>query len=641
MRYDPLSQRIEKSPTGIRLCAAFLTLLAESKSEENFLRQAIAILAKEFKTDIALVAARRGIWRTISQSRELGVIPNELLSDVLDSQEATFQGQFQAIPVESNLLPGELLVIMRNQRIEAVTLDASAAALAQALILARQHFSLHSRVTRLGTMLEMTQVWSQSRETAALLHAMAEKATKLLDAERATIFMWDKTAKELIGRPALGVASGELRIPENSGVVGRAIQTGEPQRVDADVAAEVKQIDRATDRKLDFRTRSLLCVPLRDSRKNIIGAFELINKRAGNFNDADQTALEEISQYAAIAIENTKYIEQIDSTRKQVAEAAADKVQLIGECPEIKKIVQTVKRLAPTDLAVLILGENGTGKEVVAQLIHYNSLRRHNVMVAVNCAAIAESLLESELFGHERGAFTDAREMRKGKFEIANGGSLFLDEIGDMSLSGQAKLLRVLEDKVVVRIGGSVPISTDVRVIAATNQNLEAAVNNKKFRQDLYFRLNVVTILLPPLRERGEDILLLAEHFLKAFSKRASRQIPEFTSAAKKRLLNYHWPGNVRELRNQMERLSYLHSGDKIDVSDLVLLDPPASQQSGIPQGLSLSDATRVFQADYIDRQIQATNGNMTDAAEKLGLHRSNLYRKMKHLGMEVNEFDS
>ncbi len=634
------SERIERAPIGGKLCSLFTTMLLDSKSEVDFLRSALKTASTELNAQLAIVRAIRGTWRILSQQGKFEKLPEDLLAEVLDSQEPRILGPHQAVLLDLQTLSGEILLANQMDPLDIRKLDATAAALGQTLLLFRHQAQLQSRCERLGAMLEMTQSWSQSRETASLLQAMAETSTSLLNAERATIFLWDKSAKELIGRPALGIEHGELRIPEDSGIVGQVIKSGEPRRVDHDVASELNQIDRATDRKLDFETRSLLCIPLRDSGRHIIGAFELINKRTGNFSDADHVALEELASHAAVAIENTKYLEQVDSTRKQIADAAADKVQLIGQSEAIQQVITTINRLAPTDLAVLILGENGTGKEVVAELIHYQSLRRNNVMVAVNCAAIAETLLESELFGHEQGAFTDAREMRKGKFELADNGTLFLDEIGDMIPGGQSKLLRVLEDKVVVRIGGSIPISTDVRVIAATNQDLESAVASKQFRQDLYFRLNVVTIQLPPLRERGDDVLLLAEYFLKQFSIRARRKLPQFTTAAKKRLLGYHWPGNVRELRNQMERLSYLHIGDKIDVNDLVLLGSKQAEPSGIPMGLPLTDASRMFQCEYIDQHIRRVGGNMTEAAENLGLHRSNLYRKMKQLGMEINDLE-
>ena len=295
--------------------------------------------------------------------------------------------------------------------------------------------------------------------------------------------------------------------------------------------------------------------------------------------------------------------------------------------------------MADTELAVLILGENGTGKEVVAQSIHYLSRRRDKPFVAVNCAAIPDTLAESELFGHEKGAFTDARDARPGKFELAAAGTLLLDEIGDLSLGGQSKLLRVLEEKVHVRVGGSTPISSDARVIAATNQDLAEMVRHKRFREDLYYRLNVVTLDVPPLRERPEDVLLLAEHFLRDFCAKARRKVPEFTAAARQRLEAHTWPGNVRELRNLMERLAYLTSEDKIDVQDLAFILSPRGQANVLAEvDCPLSEATAEFQIECIGRAIQRAGGNISQAAERLGLHRSNLYRKMRQLERMARE---
>jgi DNA-binding NtrC family response regulator len=309
---------------------------------------------------------------------------------------------------------------------------------------------------------------------------------------------------------------------------------------------------------------------------------------------------------------------------------------MIGQSPAIEALRSIIRRVADTDLAVLILGENGTGKEVVAQSIHYLSRRRPKPFVAVNCAAIPDTLAESELFGHEKGAFTDAKEARQGKFELAANGTLFLDEIGDLSLSGQSKLLRVLEEKVLVRVGGSTPIHTEARLVAATNQNLADMTREKRFREDLYFRLNVVVIEIPPLRNRPEDIMLLAEHFLRDFCRKARRGKLEFSPAAQDRLRAHPWPGNVRELRNLMERLAYLSTADLIEPEDLVFILSPGRGVPLVAVDQPLADATTRFQVDYIQRAIDQAAGNMSRAAEALGLHRSNLYRKMRQLGMAV-----
>ena len=250
--------------------------------------------------------------------------------------------------------------------------------------------------------------------------------------------------------------------------------------------------------------------------------------------------------------------------------------------------------------------------------------------------------MESELFGHEKGAFTDAHETRTGKFELASGGTLFLDEIGDMSLAGQAKLLRVLEEKVVVRVGGSSLIPVNVRVIAATNQNLVDLVRQKKFREDLYFRLTVVTMNLPPLRQRGNDVLELADFFLTMFCNKIGRNKPALSASAKRRLLTHDWPGNVRELRNIVERVAYLTADETLDESSIDFVRSPRFDDGGSGESIDLSkplaDATADFQVRYIEQQIKACNRNVTQAAERMGLQRSNLYRKMKQLGMKPPE---
>ncbi|HID77632.1 MAG TPA: sigma-54-dependent Fis family transcriptional regulator, partial [Planctomycetaceae bacterium] len=496
------------------------------------------------------------------------------------------------------------------------------------------------RMRRLEAVLGIVSQWNRTREVKPLLAEMAEAATRLFGADRASIFLWDKRTRTLVGRPALGVAGGELRIPDDRGVVGRVLRTGQPLRVDA--AAEPDLIDRRVDAQLKYRTRTVLCVPLRGRSGELFGAFELINKRGGPFTAEDEGGLVELAAHASIALENAQDRERLLSTSKQITEEAAQQMQLIGQSEAIRALRSVIQRVADTDLAVLILGENGTGKEVVARSIHYQSRRRHKPFVAVNCAAIPDTLAESELFGHEKGAFTDAHQMRPGKFELAADGTLFLDEIGDLSLSGQGKLLRVLEEKLLVRVGGSTPIHTDARLVAATNQNLAEMVRQKKFREDLYFRLNVVTIELPPLRDRCEDILLLAEHFLVDFCKRARRKVPTFSESARRRLLEHSWPGNVRELRNLMERLAYLTTADRIEADDLAfILAPRSPARAQIPVDRPLAEATARFQSEYIRRAIQLAGGNVSQAASHLGLHRSNLYRKMRQLNMPLPDRDS
>jgi Nif-specific regulatory protein len=580
----------------------------------------------------------KGVWRARIASSSLRKPPEDLLADAIAEEEPLTRGEWQAAPL--GVQSGDVLAVYRPKA-EPETLHMLLEWLAAGLAAVRTRQQEERRGQRLAALLEIVGQPRPKQDTDGLLHELAQTATKLLRAERATIFLWDKPRKQLIGKPALGVADGMLRIPEDAGIVGQVVHSGESRRVDADIANEQREVDRRIDKQLKFQTRTLLCVPLLSRKGETFGAFEVINKVGGNFTEDDLADLTEIAAHAARAIANTSRVEQIERAREQVTEEAAGRVQLIGECAAIQALRTAVRRVADTDLSILILGENGTGKEVIGQMTHYLSRRRSEPLVAVNCAAISETLLESELFGHEKGAFTDAREARAGKFEAASRGTLFLDEIGDMSLAGQAKLLRVLEEKVVVRVGGSTPIPTDTRVIAATNQNLAQLVREKKFREDLFFRLNVVSLELPPLRERGEDVLLLAENFLQTFCARARRPMLKLTAAAKKKLLGHSWPGNVRELRNMTERIAYLLPEDqeKLDADELAFILAPDPAAAGVMDlNAPLADATRRFQIEYIKRQIGSSRGNMTLAAERLGLHRSNLYRKMRQLGMEVVE---
>jgi Nif-specific regulatory protein len=624
-----------------RVSKRLLQLAAEHDDPEQFFEDALSSILTAVDADLVTVyRGERGRWVVLASAGLDQETPVAVLASALDTDCAVANGAWVAAPLAVKSERGELLAVHitpGKSENHTSAVGELASLLGTSLACVRKRNGERRRVRRLQAILDITKRWNQTQQTDELLQQMAEASTRLLSAERASIFLWDKANRTLVGRPALGVENGELRLPDDRGVVGQVVHTGQTRRVDqADAAGEV---DRRVDRKLDFETRNLLCVPLCSADGERFGAFELINKLDGDFGRDDEVALQELAVHAATALENTQQYEQLLKVRRQLTDQAADRVRLIGESPAIEALRSTVGRIADTDLAILILGENGTGKEVIAQLIHYLSRRRDQPMVAVNCAALSESLLESELFGHERGAFTDAREARAGKFELASGGTLFLDEIGEMSLGGQAKLLRVVEEKIVVRVGGSAPIHTDARVIAATNQNLAKMVREKKFREDLFFRLNVVTLDLPPLRERTGDIMLLAEHFLGDFCVQARRKPPQFTAAARKRLLGHSWPGNVRELRNLMERLAYLAEGDKIDADELAFIIAPQASAAGVfALDLPLNAATQRFQAEYVTRQIEAARGNMTTAATRLGLHRSNLYRKMHQLGMHADE---
>jgi two-component system nitrogen regulation response regulator NtrX len=309
---------------------------------------------------------------------------------------------------------------------------------------------------------------------------------------------------------------------------------------------------------------------------------------------------------------------------------------MIGESFAMRRLREQVEMAAPTNGRVLIYGDNGTGKELVARTIHQLSRRRHGPFVEVNCAAIPEELIESELFGHQKGAFTGAVADKPGRFEQANGGTIFLDEIADMSLKTQAKVLRVLQEQVMERVGGTQRIRIDVRVVAATNKDLAEEIRAGRFREDLYFRLNVIPMFVPPLRDRRDDIPLLADHFMAMMAAEYGRRPKRFAPEAIGRLQQYAWPGNVRELRNTVERLMIMAPGDTITAQDLAFLGHDGLQDRGpqVAPALPLAEAREQFEREYILQALASQQGNISRTADMLGVERSNLYKKMKAFGI-------
>lgn len=319
------------------------------------------------------------------------------------------------------------------------------------------------------------------------------------------------------------------------------------------------------------------------------------------------------------------------------------KTEIIGGHSEIKAILETIKRVAPTNARVLIMGENGTGKELVARKLHQLSGRSGEPFVEVNCAAIPEDLIESELFGHEKGSFTGAISQRIGKFELADGGVLFLDEVGDMSLSAQAKVLRVLQESAFERVGGTETKKVDVRVIAATNKNLLEEAGKRRFREDLYYRLNVVPVLIPSLRERKSDIKLLADYFLKEVALELGTRPKKLSPGALDVLMHYSWPGNVRELRNLIERLCILTTRDTIAEDDLPSLEVTREEDlRKDPFRLKTYQEFKEFtEKEFLVTKLEENNGNVSRTARQLGMQRSNLYKKLEKYGVEYRKESS
>jgi DNA-binding NtrC family response regulator len=314
---------------------------------------------------------------------------------------------------------------------------------------------------------------------------------------------------------------------------------------------------------------------------------------------------------------------------------------IIGDSPPMQKIFEIIEKVADTDSTVLIHGESGTGKEIIAKAIHYNSYRREGPFIPVNCAAIPSGLLESELFGHEKGAFTHAVKTRIGRFELANGGTIFLDEIGDMDLQMQSKLLRVLQEREFERIGGVKPIKIDIRVIAATHQDLKEAVKRKTFREDLFYRLNVIPIEVPSLRERKSDIPLLVHHFINQFSKSKKKEIHGITEEALKKLIEYDWPGNVRELENMIERMVILTNHKTLTIDDIPEKILSSSRSDGVggfeipEEGISLEEALNEFERRLILHALRKTGWVKNKAAQLLRVNRTTLIEKIKRQNLD------
>jgi two-component system nitrogen regulation response regulator NtrX len=327
---------------------------------------------------------------------------------------------------------------------------------------------------------------------------------------------------------------------------------------------------------------------------------------------------------------------RLESENQSLREKLDERSQLIGETLVMRALRDQIAMAAPTNGRVLIHGENGSGKELVARAVHAHSARRERAFVEVNCAAIPEELIESELFGHERGAFTGAHARRRGRFELADGGTIFLDEIGDMSFKTQAKVLRALEEQSFERIGGKDTVKVDVRVIAASNRNLEALIRDGRFREDLFYRLNVIPIEVPPLRARAEDIPLLVEHFIRTFSAENGKRVKTLSGEALAYFLAYDWPGNVRELRNMVERLVIMAPRAVIEAEDL---PAPLRPKEGWGDGgeareRTLREARDGFERAYILAELRANDWNVTRASERLGIERSHLYRKLRAYGI-------
>ncbi|HVE70136.1 MAG TPA: sigma-54-dependent Fis family transcriptional regulator [Thermoanaerobaculia bacterium] len=506
--------------------------------------------------------------------------------------------------------------------------------------MAQTQFELRRKLLQLEALYDVGRALNTLRPEDDLLEELMHRAVAVLDATTGFVFSLDeKLNVQTHFTFGVEVAEPELMLIEPP--VKQVLASREPMMV-------------TVSRFLGEPAGDLLIAPM-IAGDTILGVIGVGGKevrgaaKSGSFVEDDLRFLESIASIGGAAVENTRRFHKLDLVRETLEDENRALKQrmlreysdrlMVGDSPKMQRVIDLVARVADSQASVLIRGESGTGKEMVARLIHGNSPRKDGPFVAINCAALPETLLESELFGIERGVATGV-EARPGKFELAKGGTIFLDEIGDIPLTLQAKLLRVLQEREIEKLGGRRRIPVDVRILSATHRNLEEMIERTEFRQDLYYRLKVVEIVLPPLRERKDDIPKLVRFFLDKYGKREGLRDVRITQEALQKLMRYPFPGNVRELENQIEAALALTTDPVIDPGDLLLPDEPAgvAGASALPADMPTLDE---LEARYIARVLASTKGNMSKAAKILGVDRKTLYRKRLELGQIVPPVDN
>jgi transcriptional regulator with GAF, ATPase, and Fis domain len=491
--------------------------------------------------------------------------------------------------------------------------------------------AFHLMARDLSALMKISTTINSVRGLFALQKQLLELIFEVVPAERGAILLIEDDLQDFSSIFGLDRQEGPNRaVHVSRTITDRALREGisflsnDVQRSDA--LGEAESL-------ISSRIQALLCVPLMLFEK-AVGVIYLYTSDVSVRFDKDQLQLvTAIAGIAAVALENARHVEWLESENQRLQEDIQVEHNMVGESQRMRDVYQFIARVAPTSATVLILGESGTGKELAARATHLNSLRKAKAFVAVNCAALTETLLESELFGHEKGAFTGAIAQKKGKLEVADGGTLFLDEVGEMPALLQAKLLRVLQEQEFERVGGTRTLKVDIRLIAATNKDLEEAIRQGTFRQDLYYRLNVVSLSMPPLRERREDIPLLATYFVQKYSDMCNRKVRGISSEARVRLTNYDWPGNVRELENAIERAVVLGTTDLILPEDL----PEAALETAVPASVGVAnyhEAVTEAKKQLILKAVEQAEGNYTEAAKLLGVHPNYLHRLIRNMNL-------
>ena len=479
------------------------------------------------------------------------------------------------------------------------------------------------------------------RETEGLQRELLRLVFEVVPAERGAILLLGADGR-IVSEFGLDRAGDSARAVEVSRTVVRQVV----EERSAVLAGDLFEGGLDTSESLRAaRLSALLCAPLVLYGRALGAVYLTASDPAARFDEGHLQLVTVICGIAAVALNNARHVERLEGENDLLRAESSVEHGMVGESAPMRKVYQFISRVAQADTTVIIRGESGTGKELAARALHTNGPRRGRPFVAINCAALTETLLESELFGHERGAFTGALAQKKGKLEVADGGTLFLDEVGEMSPVLQAKLLRVLQEREFERVGGTRTISVDVRVVAATNRDLEEAVRSGGFRQDLYYRLNVVSFEMPPLRERREDVALLASYFVARYAAKFKRRVTGISPEARACLAAYDWPGNVRELENAVERAVVLGSTESLlpeDLPETVLEAGPAggaaaadpAAAGSAPPATKYHDALREAKRRLILGALEQSGGNFTEAARALGVHPNYLHRLIRNLNL-------
>jgi Nif-specific regulatory protein len=499
----------------------------------------------------------------------------------------------------------------------------------------------------LSVLSEIGKTLASGPELRGSLERVLEKLEQHRGTVRAAVFLLDDSTAEIGVEAAVGIPAEGLRAryKVGEGVVGKVVQSGRPIVIPA-TAREPLVMNRAFQRRRSGSADwSLVCVPILLERKPAGALAVDFPFDANRDYQADAQFLSVVASMIAQSLRANRTIEA-ERTRllaenshlRQELEERYDLSNIVGTSGPMRQVYEQIAQVAQTNTTVLIRGESGTGKELIAHAIHYNSPRAAKPFIRVSCAALPDTLIEAELFGYERGAFTGAQQRKQGRFELAEGGTLFLDEIGEIPLSSQVKLLRVLQEREFERLGGTETVRADVRLIAATNRDLEASITERQFREDLYYRLNVFSIFVPPLRDRKPDIMLLADHFLAKYARQHKRQIRRISTPAIDMLVSYHWPGNVRELENIIERAVLTCDGQVIHGHHL----PPTLQTaeaSGTLMHTSLSDSVEQYEKDLIVDALKSARGNRAKAARLLGTTERIMGYKVRKYGIDPGRF--